>query len=64
MACIITVLEAGITSSRSSDFHNSLLSAMLIAEMIITLLISDDVSVTSRNLSEMEPLFETMDLFL
>ena len=51
-------------SCRSSDFHNSLLSAMLIAEMIITLLISDDMSVTSNHLSEMEPLLEAMDLFL
>lgn len=51
-------------SCHSSDFHNSLLSAMLIAEMLITLLISDDMTVTSSNLSEMEPLFEDMDLFL
>lgn len=49
---------------RSSDFHNSLLSAMLIAEMLITLLMSDDTAATSSKLSEMEPLFEDMDMFL
>lgn len=48
----------------SGDFHNSLLSAMLIAEMIITLLMSDDMLATSMKLDEMEPLFETLDIFL
>ena len=51
-------------SCHSSDFHNSLLSAMLIAEMLITLLMSDDMLVTSSKLHEMEPLFERMDAFL
>ena len=51
-------------SCRSSDFHNSLLSAMLIAEMLITLLMSDDMVVTSSKLHEMEPLFEEMNTFL
>lgn len=49
---------------RSSDFHNSLLSAMLIAEMLITLLISDSQEETSTRLNHMESLFESMDIFL
>ena len=48
----------------SSDFHNSLLSAMLIAEMIITLLISDDMINVSLKLQEMEPLFKDLDTFM
>lgn len=51
-------------SCHSSDFHNSLLSAMLIAEMLITLLISDNMPETSFRLNRMEPLFQTMDTFL
>lgn len=51
-------------SCRSGDFHNSLLSAMLIAEMLITLLMADDMVVTSSKLHEMEPLFEEMDTFM
>lgn len=51
-------------SCRSSDFHNSLLSAMLIAEMIITLLMSDDVEAASHKLHEMESLFDALDTFL
>jgi len=51
-------------SCHSGDFHNSLLSAMLIAEMLITLLMSDDMVVTASKLHEMEPLFEAMDTFL
>ncbi|WP_160638115.1 MurR/RpiR family transcriptional regulator [Pseudoflavonifractor sp. 60] len=51
-------------SCHSSDFHNSLLSAMLIAEMLITLLISGDMTEASARLNQMEPLFQEMDIFL
>ena len=37
---------------------------MLIAEMLITLLISGDMTEASARLNQMEPLFQEMDIFL
>jgi DNA-binding MurR/RpiR family transcriptional regulator len=45
------------TSNRSNDFHNSLLSSILVVEMLISLVISNNVSDARGNLDKMEPLF-------
>ena len=48
---------------KSSDFHNSLLSAMLIAEMLISSVISKNMDSSLNNLARMEQLFQTLQQF-
>ncbi len=47
----------------SDDFHNSLIPAMLIAEMLLTQVISDNLSRALDNLSNMESVFSDMSQF-
>lgn len=50
-------------SYTSNDFHNSLLSAMLISEMLISLVASRRKDMTLRRLNEIEPLFNELEEF-
>ncbi len=47
----------------SDDFHNSLIPAMLIAEMLLTQVISDNLTRALDNLGNMESLFSDMSQF-
>ena len=47
----------------SNDFHNSLLSSMFIAEMLISSVISRNMSQALDNLDNLEQLFSTMQQF-
>ena len=51
-------------SSISGDFHNSLLSAMLIAEILISLFISKKLPDVRHNLDDMEYILKKMETFL
>lgn len=48
---------------RSSDFHNSQLSSMMLAEILISLSINNDRSTALSNLNRMERSFTDMDQF-
>lgn len=50
-------------SYQSNDFHNSQLSSMLLAEIIISLVINDDRKTALKNLDAIENCFNDMDQF-
>lgn len=49
--------------NESHDFHNSMVAAMLIAESIISMIISGKFVNARQNLSELEPYFDSMRTF-
>lgn len=50
--------------NQSGDFHNSLLSAMMLAEILITSMMVYNREKAKEKLSQMEPLFKDLDTFL
>ncbi|HHU22512.1 MAG TPA: hypothetical protein GXZ52_03725 [Clostridiales bacterium] len=49
--------------SISNDFHNSIISAMMIAELLITLTIAKNSESTISHLNEYEQYFDALEQF-
>lgn len=47
----------------SSDFHNSMLAPMLVAEMLLSLIFANDLPAVTQSLKNIEPIFAKLDTF-
>jgi DNA-binding MurR/RpiR family transcriptional regulator len=52
-----------LASCRSQDYHNSLLAALLIAEIIISLVIEKNLEQARLNLDRLEPIYSDLEIF-